>query len=108
MLTAVDTVDGVLRDHEAELGSDYAVYRNHVYRVLNFCVAQSSPSPESLEKIAVAAAFHDLGKNLSVALVDARRGERTDQTASGGSGHGADSRSAEQPSYREHGPDARN
>jgi hypothetical protein len=61
MLTAVDTVDGVLRDHEAELGSDYAAYRNHVYRVLNFCVAQSSVNPESLEKIAIAAAFHDLG-----------------------------------------------
>jgi HD domain len=61
MLTAVDTVEGVLRDHEAELGSDYAAYRNHVYRVLNFCVAQWLPNPESLEKLAIAAAFHDLG-----------------------------------------------
>jgi hypothetical protein len=34
MLTAVDTVDGVPRDHEAELRSDYAAYRSHVYRVL--------------------------------------------------------------------------
>jgi len=61
MLRDVGTVDEVLRSHAAELGPDYAAYRNHVYRVLNLCVAQSSPDAESLEKVAIAAVFHDLG-----------------------------------------------
>ena len=61
LLRDIDTVDEVLRSHSAELGSDYAAYRNHVYRVLNLCAAQSSPDSESLEKVALAAVFHDLG-----------------------------------------------
>jgi hypothetical protein len=61
LLRDVDTVDEVLRSHSAELGSDFAAYKNHVYRVLNLCAAQSPLDSESLEKIAIAAAFHDLG-----------------------------------------------
>ncbi len=61
LLRDVDIVDEVLRSYSAQLGSDYAAYKNHVYRVLNFCAAQSSPDPVSLEKIAIAAVFHDLG-----------------------------------------------
>ena len=34
-------------------------YRNHVYRVVNLCVAMAGRN--ELEKIAVAAVFHDLG-----------------------------------------------
>ena len=36
-------------------------YRNHAYRVANLCAIQSPSGAEGLEKIAVAAAFHDLG-----------------------------------------------
>lgn len=61
LVSDVDTVDEVLRSHSAELGSDYGAYENHVYRVLNLCVAQTVPDSESLEKIAIAAVFHDLG-----------------------------------------------
>jgi len=43
------------------IGRDITAYRNHTYRVLNLCVAQSSNALEQLEKIAIAAAFHDLG-----------------------------------------------
>ena len=40
---------------------DFTAYRNHAYRVVNFC-AHSRPAPTPrLEKIALAAAFHDLG-----------------------------------------------
>lgn len=35
-------------------------YRNHAHRIQNFVRAISSPTPEDEEKIAVAAAFHDL------------------------------------------------
>lgn len=35
-------------------------YRNHAHRIQNFVRAISSPSPEDEEKLAIAAAFHDL------------------------------------------------
>jgi hypothetical protein len=59
LLTEIPTVDDVLRDHATALGDDSVAYRNHVYRIANLCVAIAGPS--ELEKVAVAAAFHDLG-----------------------------------------------
>jgi hypothetical protein len=61
VLTTIPTLDGVLDAHAAVIGRDITAYRNHTYRVLNLCVAQSSNALEQLEKIAIAAAFHDLG-----------------------------------------------
>jgi hypothetical protein len=43
------------------LGDDLIAYRNHVYRVANLCLALAGGSRVELEKIAVAAVFHDLG-----------------------------------------------
>jgi hypothetical protein len=60
LLTSLSTVDAVLADHVSELGHDFIGYRNHVYRVANLCVAIVGDRVE-LEKIAVAAVFHDLG-----------------------------------------------
>src|SRR5574338_1108662 len=59
LLTCVRTVDDVLNDHATALRADFTGYRNHVYRVVNLCVAIAG-QPE-LEKVAVAAVFHDLG-----------------------------------------------
>jgi hypothetical protein len=61
LLTEIDTVDRLLSAHAAELGNDLPAYRNHTYRVVNLCVALSSLDPETLEKFALAAVFHDLG-----------------------------------------------
>ena len=61
LLTHIPTLDAVLRKHEAVLGRDFEAYRNHAYRVANLCAAQSSGSPEEIEKIAIVSAFHDLG-----------------------------------------------
>ena len=44
----------------SELGHDFIAYRNHVYRVVNLCAAIGKDRVD-LEKIAVAAVFHDLG-----------------------------------------------
>jgi hypothetical protein len=60
LLTSVPTIDEVLRDHASELGHDFIGYRNHVYRVVNLYAAIVKGSAE-LEKIAIAAVFHDLG-----------------------------------------------
>ena len=59
MLTSIPTVDHVLNHHASAMRDDFVPYRNHVYRIVNLCVAIAGPG--ELEKIAVAAAFHDLG-----------------------------------------------
>jgi hypothetical protein len=61
LLARIPTLDAVLDAHAAELGDDAEGYRNHAYRVANLCVAHSSATAAQIEKIAVAAAFHDLG-----------------------------------------------
>ena len=61
MLTKIATLDRLLEVHSTALGRDLTAYRNHTYRVVNLCVAFSSSGPEQLEKMAIAAAFHDMG-----------------------------------------------
>jgi hypothetical protein len=52
-------IDDVLNDHATALGDDFFAYRNHVYRIVNLCAAMAGQG--EVEKIAVAAVFHDLG-----------------------------------------------
>ena len=54
-------LDGILESWQESLGSDFSTYKNHCYRVLNFCLAYSSETPEILSKVSIAVAFHDLG-----------------------------------------------
>jgi hypothetical protein len=57
----VPIVEEVLDHHASQLGRDLIAYRNHVYRVINLCLAIKGESRMECEKIAVAAVFHDLG-----------------------------------------------
>jgi len=59
LLTLIPPIEDLLNDHTTALGDDFDGYRNHVYRIVNLCVA--IVGPHDLEKIAVAAVFHDLG-----------------------------------------------
>ncbi|HKE86392.1 MAG TPA: HD domain-containing protein, partial [Vicinamibacterales bacterium] len=61
LVKSLPTVEEVLDHHASELGRDLVAYRNHVYRVANLCLAITGDSGVELEKIAVAAVFHDLG-----------------------------------------------
>ena len=61
LLTSLQTVEEVLDNHASELGRDLTAYRNHVYRVANLSVAIAGDTRFELEKIAIAAVFHDLG-----------------------------------------------
>ena len=54
-------LDGILEGWRAPLGGDFAAYKNHCYRVLNYCLAFCGESAETLSKVSIAAAFHDLG-----------------------------------------------
>ncbi|MGH8639541.1 MAG: hypothetical protein ACREUZ_20595, partial [Burkholderiales bacterium] len=59
--TSIPTVNEVLENHASALGHDFIAYRNHVYRLVNLCLAIAGSDRVELEKIAVAAVFHDLG-----------------------------------------------
>jgi hypothetical protein len=61
LLISLPTVDEVLDNHASELGDDLTAYRNHVYRVVNLSVAIVGDTSVELEKIVIAAVFHDLG-----------------------------------------------
>jgi HD domain len=63
LLGDVAPLDAALAVHAGEIGEDFAAYRNHAYRVLHFCITlcPSPPGADELEKIAIAAALHDVG-----------------------------------------------
>jgi hypothetical protein len=57
----IPLLDETLTPWRAQIGADYDAYRNHLYRVVNFCCALAEPDDHGLSKIAIAACFHDLG-----------------------------------------------
>jgi hypothetical protein len=59
--TRIAVIDEILDHSKTSLGDDAAAYRNHCYRVFHYCLALFNPAHEDEEKIAIAAAFHDLG-----------------------------------------------
>ncbi|MYM68068.1 hypothetical protein GTP45_14685 [Pseudoduganella sp. FT55W] len=61
ILTQLPLLDTLHGQHAALLGKDFDAYRNHTYRLVNFCAAQLDADDEALQKMQVAAAFHDLG-----------------------------------------------
>jgi len=61
VLTDLALLDELHNQHAALLGKDFDAYRNHTYRLANFCAAQLDADDDRLRKIQVAAAFHDLG-----------------------------------------------
>lgn len=54
-------LDGILEDWRGVLAADFSAYRNHCCRVLQLACAFAGAMPDDQEKIAIAAAFHDLG-----------------------------------------------
>lgn len=62
LITAHPRLDALLDDWRDALNQDYTAYRHHCYRVLNFFALLSNrDDAESLDKAAIAAAFHDIG-----------------------------------------------
>jgi len=60
MHTHIELLDTILDGWRQALGADYDAYRNHCYRVLNVTLQLAPSSPDALQKVAVAVAFHDL------------------------------------------------
>ncbi|MEN2401638.1 HD domain-containing protein [Flavobacterium sp. MC2016-06] len=56
-----NTIDVILNAYKGDLGIYYEPYRNHVYRVFNFCLCSDITSQNEIQKLAIASAFHDIG-----------------------------------------------
>ncbi len=54
-------VDEILDEFAGDIGADFAGYRNHVYRGLNFFGALRDSAAAPPEPVLLAAAFHDIG-----------------------------------------------
>ena len=59
--TELPQLDELLAQHAAAMGSDAVPYRNHAYRVANLCLAFVPRDPDTVHKIAITAALHDMG-----------------------------------------------
>lgn len=57
----IPLLEEILGEWKNELGKDFAGYKNHVYRMINFCFTQNDFSDDEREKIIIAGCFHDLG-----------------------------------------------
>jgi len=58
---SIPLIEATLDPYRAEIGADFAGYRNHVYRVVHFCFALRPCDADERRKILIAACFHDLG-----------------------------------------------
>jgi hypothetical protein len=57
----IPLVENILSEWKDRMGGDHEGYKNHVYRMVNFCFALREFTPEQREKIVIAGCFHDLG-----------------------------------------------
>lgn len=58
----IPLLENILTPYKDKLSKDYRAYRYHLYRIINFCLLlESKLNPEQVEKIVIAACFHDLG-----------------------------------------------
>jgi len=59
--TEIPLLETILSNWQATIGSQYEPYKNHVYRVINFCLILHQCQPDDREKFIIAGCFHDLG-----------------------------------------------
>jgi hypothetical protein len=57
----IPVLEEILAEWKEVIGSEYAGYKNHVYRMIHFCLALKECSSEEREKVIIAGAFHDIG-----------------------------------------------
>ena len=58
----IPLLEEILNERQSAIGGEFAGYKNHVYRMVNFCFALGSDfGEEEREKIVIAGCFHDIG-----------------------------------------------
>jgi hypothetical protein len=60
MITFSETIESLLKPYASKLGKDFDGYRNHLYRVINFCHLFKEFTQTEKEQLEIAAVFHDL------------------------------------------------
>ncbi len=60
-ITIHPLIEQILASWRTEIGPVFEGYRGHVYRVLNLCCSLHKCEPDEIDKLAIAAAFHDIG-----------------------------------------------
>jgi small-conductance mechanosensitive channel len=62
MKSNIPLLEEILAKYKDVVGEDFQPYKNHVYRIVNFCFQlKQDVDAEQEEKIIIAACFHDLG-----------------------------------------------
>ncbi len=61
MITELPTLDALLEPYAEVMGPARQAYTNHCYRMINFAVALAGDDPDTLVKLQIAGAFHDIG-----------------------------------------------
>ncbi len=59
--TQIPLLEEIFSEWESIIGAECEGYRNHVYRMVNFCFMLRPCSDEDKKKIIIAGAFHDIG-----------------------------------------------
>lgn len=57
----IPLVEEILDPWKDQVGKDFNGYRNHVYRMIHFCLALRDCTGEERRKLIIAGCFHDLG-----------------------------------------------
>lgn len=57
----IPLLEDILDKWKDAIGGEFSGYKNHVYRITNFCFALGEQSAEEREKIVIAGCFHDIG-----------------------------------------------
>jgi hypothetical protein len=57
----IPLLEDIFSEWKDTIGGEYQGYRNHVYRMVHFCLALRECNDEEREKIIIAGAFHDIG-----------------------------------------------
>lgn len=59
--TTIPLLEETLAPWRETIGADYDAYRNHVYRMVHFCLALHPCDETQRQKVIIAACHHDLG-----------------------------------------------
>lgn len=58
---SIPLLEDILAPWQNAIGADFTGYKNHVYRMLHFCQALHSCTPQDHDKLTIAACHHDIG-----------------------------------------------
>jgi len=59
--SSIQLIDDILSEWQEIIGDDFEGYKNHVYRMVNYCLVLNEFTEEEKKKIYIAACFHDIG-----------------------------------------------